>query len=467
MNAWPSFARIGAAASGFWRGDLARQSLLIALPFGLQQAIRLIASIVLARILAPEAFGFMLIINTLRTGTELLSDIGIGQSIVRSPHAKDKAFLDTAWTLQVVRGVMLMLVTLALAAPISSMYSGLKTERMIAVVSLVFVTAGLQSPGIYIVQRSMQLWRRGVYDVVCTLASSMLTIILALFWPNVWSLIWGLILGVVVVTALSYGLVPGSLPRFRWHRDHAREILHFGKWIFLSTAIYFAAISADKFYFSAALPLTLVGIYSVSRTFADLLRDLAQRLGAFLVFPKVVELRERRSEVAASIQHKRFRALALIAGATALSLAACDALILLLYDARYHAAAFMLPILLGTTWFAVLAAFSEATLFGLDRPQATAFGNGAKFIVMIVGLPLAVPRYGILAGLLVLLLAEMVRWLVLSFALQKEKLSSVRGDVMLTVGMIALAASLKLGLSAIGLVPDFHQWWALGMPVHG
>jgi hypothetical protein len=51
--------------------------------------------------------------------------------------------------------------------------------------------------------------------------------------------------------------------------------------------------------------------------------------------------------------------------------------------------------------------------------------------------------------------------------LRAERLTSVRDDVLITVGVFALAVALKVGLGAIGLVPTFQQWWALGAPVHG
>jgi O-antigen/teichoic acid export membrane protein len=432
-----------------------------------QQIIRLAANIVLARLLAPEMFGVMVLINTLRTGIELLSDLGIGQSVVRSPHANDRTFLDTAFTVQLVRGVLLMAVALASAVPIARGYHNPELAKIIVIASLTFLLTGLQSPDLFLMQRDMRVGQRGIFDMTTTVVQSTITIGLAWWWGNVWALVWGLMLGTLFSTAMTYAFAPFRLPRLTWHPEYSAEIFHFGKWVFLSTAVYFAAISTDKIYFSAVLPLALVGIYGVARTFSDMLNALAQRFVSFLVFPMVVELRQRRDEVSATFQRKRRLALGAIALAVAVALAVSDRAILLLYDTRYHAAAFMLPVLFAGTWFAVLAAFGEATLFGLDRPRASAAGNLAKFAILIVGLPLAVAHYGIFAGLLVLLLGEAGRWVALSVALRAERLTSVRDDVLLTVGVAIIAAVLKLGLGAIGLVPTFQQWWALGAPVHG
>lgn len=453
------------AAFGLLRGNLARQAVWLAGPFVLQQAIRLATSVVLARLLAPEMFGVMVLVNTLRTGTELLSDIGIGQSIVRSPNTADRTFLDTAFTVQLARGVILCGVGLLAAWPVAHAYGNPMLAPIICLVSVGFLTTGLLSPDLFMMQRDMRLVQRGIYEIASTTVSSLITVMLAIVWGNVWALVWGLVLGSAVQTVMTYMFAP-RLPRVAWHGAYVAEILNFGKWIFLSTAIFFASISTDKIYFSAVLPLAMVGVYGVARTFADMLSGLAQRFGALLVFPKVVELRQRGA-VATTFRRKRRLAMTVIAVAMAGSLAGSDQLILWLYDSRYHMAAFMLPVLLASVWFAVLAAFGESTLFGLDRPQASAVGNGVKFAVMIVGLPLLVPAYGILAGLLVLFAAEIGRWLALSIALQKEQLASIGDDLVLTLFVAVAAVALKTGTGAIGLTPTIAQWWALGATIHG
>ena len=54
--------------------------------YAVAQAFRLVNNVVLARLLAPELFGIMLIFNILRTGVELLSEIGIGHNIISNKN---------------------------------------------------------------------------------------------------------------------------------------------------------------------------------------------------------------------------------------------------------------------------------------------------------------------------------------------------------------------------------------------
>lgn len=459
------YSRLAVSAAAL-RGRLGVQASWVVGPFAVQQGVRLATNIILARLLAPEMFGLMLIVNTLRTGTELLSDIGIGQSVVRTRRTLDHAFLDTAWTLQLVRGALLTAAMLALSGPVAHLY-GQELEPIMLVISGIFLVTGLQSPALFLMQRNMELRQRATYDVTCTVVQCALTIALAYVMPSVWALVWGLMLSTMFSTALSYAFGARRLPRPALHREHVREIVHFGKWVFLATVIYFAATSTDNAFFGAVLPMAVVGVYSVARTFSGMAAQLAQRLGAFLVFPKIASLGGQHHAVADRVRHTRRRTLAVVALGMGVAIAGADGFILLCYDARYHDAAFMLPVLLFGVWFGVLATFAEAMLLGCDRPAPGALANGGKFAVLAAGLPLAFALSGFLAALLVLALAECVRWLLLGRALIREKLAFFGDDLLLTALLIVTAALVKLVLGSVGAIPDFLEWWALGISMHG
>lgn len=445
---------------------MVRQASWVVIPFGVQQVIRLATQIILARLLAPEFFGLMLLVNTLRTGAELLSDIGIGQSVVRSANGDDHRFLNVAWTLQVLRGLGLSLALVAFAVPIAELYERPEILPLILAVSPVFFISGLLSPSLFVVQRQVKLKPRAVYDIVNTAFQCAFTIALAWVMPSVWALIWGVLAGALFNTLSSYFLSDSYRPRLAWNAGFVSEILHFGKWIFLSTAIYFAATSFDRMYFVGVLPLALAGVFGIARTFSDMLAALAQRGGAYLVFPKVAAMQDRREEVAPRLRNTRRKTLALVAVATGIAVALSDQFILLAYDPRYHAAAFMIPLLMISVWFGILSAFADSMLMGDGRPAPGAWANAAKFLVMLVGLPLAVAQGSILGGLFVLVAAEIARWLALLPASMNAKFLRLRDEAMLTTLMLVTALGSKALLGAAGLVPTVSEWWAMRGLLH-
>src|SRR5690606_155295 len=88
------------------------------LGFGTGQVLRLGGNLVLARLLPREAFGVMLLVQVVLQGVERFSDLGVGPAIIQNER-EDRSFLDTAWTLQSIRGSILMGCAVALAWPIA------------------------------------------------------------------------------------------------------------------------------------------------------------------------------------------------------------------------------------------------------------------------------------------------------------------------------------------------------------
>ena len=92
-----------------------RGSALTAGSYAITQGLRLGSNLILTRLLFPEAFGLMALVSVFLVGLAMFSDIGIGPAISHSKRGDEPGFLDTAWTLQVARGVILWLGASALA----------------------------------------------------------------------------------------------------------------------------------------------------------------------------------------------------------------------------------------------------------------------------------------------------------------------------------------------------------------
>src|SRR6185312_9656641 len=78
--------------------------------FGLGQGFRLACSIALARLLSPEIMGLLTLINSIKTGIDLISDVGIAQSMVQNKNAGEREFYNTAWSLKLIRGGVLAVI---------------------------------------------------------------------------------------------------------------------------------------------------------------------------------------------------------------------------------------------------------------------------------------------------------------------------------------------------------------------
>ena len=97
-------------------------SLWTVMGFGGSQFVRLLSNLLLTRLLLPEVFGVMALVQVVLQGLQMLSDAGISTSVVRSNQGDDPDYLNTAWTLQVIRGVLIWFVSCVLAYPMSIIY---------------------------------------------------------------------------------------------------------------------------------------------------------------------------------------------------------------------------------------------------------------------------------------------------------------------------------------------------------
>ena len=71
---------------------------------GIGQVMRLASNLILTRILSPEDFGLMALVTSFLIGLAMFSDMGFGPSIMQSKRGDDPVFLDTIWTLKIIRG---------------------------------------------------------------------------------------------------------------------------------------------------------------------------------------------------------------------------------------------------------------------------------------------------------------------------------------------------------------------------
>src|SRR5216684_7897335 len=175
--------------------------------FLLGNIFRLLTSIILARILAPEIFGVMLIVYTIRAGIELTSDFGVGQNIVYNKNAEDPEFYNTAWTLQLIRNVILFVIFLVAVVPAARFYESPILLYIMPLTAFSFLFTGLTSVSPNLLRKRLQFAKLNVYDVFLGFMHSASHISGALVSPTIWGLVFGYLFSSAAGTIGSYFLL--------------------------------------------------------------------------------------------------------------------------------------------------------------------------------------------------------------------------------------------------------------------
>ena len=104
------------------RARVMRGTLMTAVNFGGSKGLRLVSNLILTRILFPEAFGMMALITVFSGALEMFSDTRINASIIQSKRGHERIYLNTAWTIQILRGILLYMAALFFAVPAAEFY---------------------------------------------------------------------------------------------------------------------------------------------------------------------------------------------------------------------------------------------------------------------------------------------------------------------------------------------------------
>jgi O-antigen/teichoic acid export membrane protein len=420
--------------------------------FGAGQALRMISSLILTRLLFPELFGLMSLVWTVMTGLQLFSDVGLDANITRHPKGEDPEFLGTAWTIQIVRGALLFLCCGAAGFPLAKLYNEPRLLWLLPLVGSTLLIGGFNSPAIYVLRRRLDIWPLIRLDLVGQIVGLIVTGGWAYISPTAVSLATGALATAFVQLALSYRLDRSIRPRRAYDRLAGAEIFHFGKWIFITTITTFIASQGDRLIVGKLFSLTLLGTYGIAITLAEIPRALTSSISTRVIFPAFSRLIDADST---SFREKilKNRRHVLLGGAVGLAffVSLGDIIVRVLYDSRYEAAAWMVPVLAIGSWPIILALTIDPALYALGRPQGIALANVLSFTVMVAAIFLGAKWFGIAGVIAGISLSRIPFHLAILAALRREGISCVRQDMLYTslfgvCTLSILATRLALGI---------------------
>ncbi len=312
--------------------------------YGAAQLIRLLSNLVLTRMLVPEMFGLMLLVNAVLLGINLFSDIGIRDSIINTKGESDHGFLKTAWTLQILRGVIVFVIAFAAAFPFEAYYGyeGLAVILIVCATTAIFDS--FSSVNLYVLHKKLEFRPQIIIETSGSLFGATVMIVAAYFYPSVWSLVVGMVSQSIFKAVLTHTMIPGLKMGFGFDMDVVKKVVHLGKWIFLSTATMYVSGQGDKLILGKTISPTELGVYSIAIVFGYLLKEVVAKLGHSMLMP-IYRLMVEGGESYRRIIKIR---LAIISFAFISSLILSllgETIIFTLYDDRYVNAGWILQVL--------------------------------------------------------------------------------------------------------------------------
>jgi len=371
--------------------------------YGTSQVLRLGSNLILTRLLFPEAFGLMALVQSFLMGLEMFSDVGIGPSIIQNKRGDDPAFLNTAWTIQAVRGLTLWICACLIAWPAARFYGEPMLRQLLPVVGLTSLIGGLNSTKLATSNRQLMLGRLTLVELGTQVLGLTVMIVWAWIYRSVWALVGGGIVSTLAKMILSHIALEGEQNRFHWDQGAFRELQRFGRWIFFSTALAFIASQGDRLILGWLLDVRFLGVYTVALTLSLLPSEIIRQSAGRVLFPSYAELiRDRPERLYATLRKTRLIMLALSWGVSLVFIAFGEKLIGFLYDGRYADAGWMLQILSIGTLGSILGLSYDGILLATGKTftiaAILAIQIGVKVMAMFLGAHWG-GQHGVIVGL--------------------------------------------------------------------
>jgi O-antigen/teichoic acid export membrane protein len=307
-----------------------------------------IRTAILARILTPAEFGVFGIAAIVLGLLEMFTETGVNVVLIQEDKKQLKTFLNTAYMVSILRGIIILLIMLVLTPLISNFFQQPTLIPLIALMSLVPLLRGFINPAIVSFQKNLRFKQEFIFKSMILLADATVAITVAVLYQTATSLVFGLIAGVVVEIILSH-LFIRPRPKFEFNRTLFFDVINRGKWITGAGIFSYLAFKTPDIVLGRLINTTSLGFYQMAYRFA------------LIPFEEIVEVLNRVSfPLYTQVSGDVVRLRQMVVKNLAIYIVPAIILTLSLYSLTDY----LVPTLLGQQWINIIPYMKSMSLGG-------------------------------------------------------------------------------------------------------
>lgn len=225
-------------------------------------------TIVLARLLTPEIFGLWAVCMTITRGLSVFSETGFASALIQRQHRAEEA-RDTAFTLLIIRGALLCLVTIAAAPLFAEFYKEPILLPLVSVLGISFLISGFHNINTILQQKELEYRRIALLDQSSVVLGFIFVVIVTYMYRSPWALVAGQLFTVAITVVLSYVVIPNK-PHLAFDKTLAKELFHYGKFVSGAAMIAFITLEIDNIVIGRVVGMETLGFYAIAYMLANL-----------------------------------------------------------------------------------------------------------------------------------------------------------------------------------------------------
>jgi O-antigen/teichoic acid export membrane protein len=362
----------------------------------LTKVLFLFRTIVLARLLSPQDFGIISLSIVLIQGLGAITAIGIDKILIQRPSL-DSEIIGNAWTISLIRGIVLTFITFGLCPIYSSITHEPDSIAVLRIIAFIPLLEGFINPGAFIAEREIRFSRVSSYETISSILEVFIVILLAWIIMDVRALAWGMVAGYILKVVLSFIFfqVPAT-PKF--NKSCQLELISVAKHFIIISVGSLIMIQGDKLFIGSMLGSQKLGYYVIAYQLAvfpvGILRKITNRV-AFPLFSNLQDEKKRLKEmVSASLQIQ----LALVIPFIILVAFYGDNIIYMLYGDKWALSAPIFKALMIVTFGRGITFIAVPYIIGTGNFSFASKIKLIETLIFLLGIYIGIQEFGLIGA---------------------------------------------------------------------
>lgn len=361
------------------------------------QVLAFVRSLILARLLNPEAYGLIGMANVVLQGLTIFTEFQLANflfTVSAKGGDPDRKYVDTIWTADLIRRAAVAVMLLVASYPAAIYFGDERVFPILLVISLVPLITGFTNAGMTLYKRDLRLRFVVFHQQGAEILTTVVTIAIAYFTRDVWALVVGQVVAAVLGVVLSYVISPYR-PRFALDRAVLRQCFGFGKHMLVIGVLTYITTQFDNMAVGRWLGTAALGFYVMAYRLAMLPVDVLGAICAHVLVPLYARIKreepQRLGTVFVLVVNGATTLLLLILGP--LAIVAHDA-VHLLYGNKWTPAAPVVQVLVAAALFRGVARVAGPLFVGMNKPELDARAKMIEAAIFIPAVLTLVPSMG-------------------------------------------------------------------------
>ena len=261
------------------------------------QGVSFIVSIVLARLLAPEAYGVVALVGVFTTLLQVFIDSGLGSALIQKKDADDLDF-SSVFYFNVTMCIVLYIILFFCSPIIASFYSNMELVPLIRVMAVTVLISGVKNVQQAYVSKTMQFKRFFFATLGGTIFSAFLGIFLAYKGAGAWALVAQNLSNTVIDTLILWITVKWR-PKWMFSFKRLKNLFTFGWKMLVASLLDTGYNQLRSLIIGKVYSASDLAYYNKARNFPQMIITNINTSIDSVLFPSMSKVQDSKQELKA------------------------------------------------------------------------------------------------------------------------------------------------------------------------